>query len=275
VVGREVNAGDGRVALRADRLDERVRFRCEPVVRGDHQQRESRELRNPVGDAPLRRIGDHLVGHALGGHARERLHIVGHDRDGSRAGQRRESARISHRDEDGADDPAIVRGSECGDPATHAVSADDESTRVDAETARVRGITEKGEHGIRVLEIVGEPELTWTAPRAAIVHGNGIPPIASYRLRDVEVLLVAGQSVKQHQRRMNAGARCQVRDAVDLYTTGRNVQDDHPRGMRAVTRRIYVDRARDLLRRERGGRDPEDGNDKQQAHGEVIADGLL
>src|SRR4051812_39407786 len=149
------------------------------------------------------------------------------------------------------------------DPPAHAMAGDDDTAGIDAEAARVGGITEEGEDGVGVLEIVGEAEFTGTAPRPAIVDGDRVPSIASHGLCDVEVLLVARQAVKEDEGRVRAGARCEVGDAVDLYTARRDVQDLHARRMRTVARWVDVDGARDLLRREGRRRDGGSGGDDQ------------
>src|SRR6185295_1400812 len=92
-----------------------------------------------------------------------------------------------------------MRGSQRGDPAAHAVARDHDALCVDAELAGVRGIGEVREHGVRVLEIVAESELAGAPPRAAVVERNRVPASAPYRLREVDVLLVAGQYVEEHE----------------------------------------------------------------------------
>src|SRR5438067_2412413 len=106
----------------------------------------------------------------------------------------------------------MVAGGERGDPAAHAVAADHHAFWIDTERACGGGIVQKGEHGVRVLEIVGEAKVAWAAPRAAVIHGDGVPSGAPRRLGEVEILLVAGKAVEEHEGGMRARTRGEIRN---------------------------------------------------------------
>ncbi len=82
-----------------------------------------------------------------------------------------------------------------GDPAAETVAGEDNVLCVDAEPGGVGGIFKIGENGVGVFEIVGEAVTTGTAPGAAIVECDGVPTEAACGLREIEVLLVAGETV--------------------------------------------------------------------------------
>src|SRR6185437_8231581 len=106
-------------------------------------------------------------------------------------------------------------------PASHAVTGDDNAPRIDVETPCVAGVAHEGEHRIGIFEIAAEMEDARAAPRAAIIDGDGVPSGAADGLGEVEILLVPGKPVEENECRMRAGAGRDVLDAIDVDAAGR------------------------------------------------------
>ena len=83
------------------------------------------------------------------------------------------------------------------------------------------------------------------APRPSIIEGHGIPAGAPNRLRQIEILLVAGQAVQQHHGRVGARAGRDIGDAVDRHPAARDAQHLHARWMGRIDGRVGEDRRRD------------------------------
>src|SRR5579872_493696 len=129
---------------------------------------------------------------------------------------------------------------------------------------------EEPEHGVCILEVVAEAERARAAPRAAIVECDGVPSGAPYRLREIQILLVARQAVQKNERRMRPGAGGEIRDCVDAHAAGRDVQHFHARGMGGVARRIDGDGLRRLRAEGRGGQ-CDRGDESECSHGRLEA----
>ena len=91
--------------------------------------------------------------------------------------------------------------------AAHAMAADQDAVRIDAILRGVLGLAQEGHRRFGILDRAGEAESAGRAPTAAIVHRQHIPAGAPDRLRQVEILLVAGQAVQQQQRRLGTARR--------------------------------------------------------------------
>src|SRR6478609_5444517 len=93
-----------------------------------------------------------------------------------------------------------------GNPSAHAVSRDDDTPGIDSELPCIGRVLDECEDRISVFEVPRKTKAAGAAPGTAIVDCDRIPARSANRLRDVEIFLIAGKSVKEHERRMSSRA---------------------------------------------------------------------
>ncbi len=119
-------------------------------------------------------------------------------------------------DENGTTDLRVVRDGRGSHVSAHAVADDDDAVRIDAVLLIVGGVEQELHLGVGILGGVCEGEVAFDAPRTAIVHGEDVPAVSAEGLRDVEVLLEAGEAVKDDGGGVRAGASGEIEDAEEI-----------------------------------------------------------
>jgi hypothetical protein len=101
-------------------------------------------------------------------------------------------------------------GNMSGDKSSHAVADKDNPRCIDRQLGGVAAGVKPIEGGLRIFQAVRERERAGATPRTTIMDGQDIPARPAYRLCAVQILLVPGQTMKEKNGRMRAGARCSV-----------------------------------------------------------------
>ena len=138
--------------------------------------------------------GEAVGGEAFGDLGKCGLFLVGLDCGEGAAGH------VGGGDEDDGFEPGIpgVPGAkDGGEHAAHGVSGEDDGVGVGAEFGGVGGGAEVADGGLHVFDAVGEGEVAGATPGAAVVEEEDVVAGAAEGLRDVEVLLVAGEAVEE------------------------------------------------------------------------------
>ena len=95
------------------------------------------------------------------------------------------------------------------------MACEDDPPRVDSQSGCVGRRAQIFKDRSGVLWVLSKAEVAGTAPRAAVVERYRVPARAPRRLGEIEILLVARQSVEDHDRRVKSDSRSLVDHAVD------------------------------------------------------------
>src|ERR1700722_2898825 len=109
---------------------------------------------------------------------------------------------ITGRDNDGAKYFRLMRECLRRDPTAHAVTADDDPIYIDRKATGIFRGSNKCQRRICVFQVLRESKVARAAPRASIIYGNDSPTRAAHRLSEIEILFVAGKTMKEDKRRV-------------------------------------------------------------------------
>jgi hypothetical protein len=112
-------------------------------------------------------------------------------------------------------DRRVLRADVAGHESAHAVADEDDVGGIGAELARVGGVAQVSDGGLRVFDGVGEGEVAGRAPGAAVVEVDDVPAIAADGLREVEIFFIAGEAVKKDDDRVWACSLGDVGEGVE------------------------------------------------------------
>ena len=135
-----------------------------------------------------------------------------------------------------------------GGESAHAVAHQHDALRVDIPLYHHVGRMGTSNDRVHILQRAVDAELAFRPERAAIMeseHGPAGPP---HCLRQIEILFVSWQTVRQdHQRKRPATGRA-VDDAIHHFAVALALDRERVGGMRRVGRRIDTDRTGDVGR---------------------------
>ena len=96
------------------------------------------------------------------------------------------------------------------------MAGDGDALRIDGKPGGNVGSAQPRDDCGRILGHLDEMKLARASPAAPVVERDRIPSGTAYGLRQIQVLLVAGPAVTDHQRGMRAGTARNVGEPVDL-----------------------------------------------------------
>src|SRR5579859_1115477 len=205
MVGGEVLRGDmGRSSL-LERRDERIVGQSESVIGGQVEDRAVNQLRCKVRNVPGIGIGNGFFGEALRRAASKRSYAFickvlryGIDRPiaiGDGEGLNLVDGHVGGGDEADGLDGGVLRAGITSHEAAHAVADKDDLFWINSKACCVAGIAKIRNGGVNIFDGMGEGEVAGRTPASAVVEVEHIVPGTAQRLGDIEVLLVAWESM--------------------------------------------------------------------------------
>ena len=139
-------------------------------------------------------------------------------------------------------DRRVLRAGVAGHESAHAVTDENDVARVGAKLFRVGGIAQIGDGGLCVFDGVGEGEVARRSPGPAVVEVDDVPAVAADGLRQVKILLITGEAVKQEDDWVWACSLGDVGEGVEHRSVAGNLEGLHRGGVGFVGGRIGGDR---------------------------------
>ena len=261
MIGREVDGGDVGGAGFVKGGDEGVVGGGEAVVGGDDEHGAGGEFWGEGRNVPGGCVCDDLFGEAQGRAAGEGRHAFGGEVGGESGGgffllTRLEGlhsvdAHVGCGDQADSFDGRFLCADVSGHEAAHTVADENDVGGVGAEFARVGGVAQVGDGGLRVFDGVSEGEVAGRAPGAAVVEVNDVPTVAADGLREIEILFVAGEAVKEEDDRVWACSLGDVGKGVEHGSVAGDLKALHSGWVCLVWPGVRGDGGGELLRLER------------------------
>ena len=113
--------------------------------------------------------------------------------------------------------------------------------RVGSELGGLVRIAQVGNGGFRIFDAVSEGEISGRTPRPAVVEVKDVPSRAPDRLRQIQVALVAGESMQQDDGRVRACSGGDVNKGVQQGAVTGKLEGLHRGGVGFIRRAVRED----------------------------------